>query len=132
MAKKIFKYRGKKLEELQALDIKEFAKLLPSRKRRSLERGFTETQKTLLEKIKQFKEGRRKKPIKTHCRTMIVLPDMVGMTFHIYQGKTFVPVMIQPEMIGHRLGEFTLTRNRVQHSAPGIGATRSSAAVSVK
>lgn len=132
MAKKIFKYRGKTLEELQALSIADFAKLLPSRERRSLERGFTESQKRFLEKIKKFKEGKRKKPVKTHCREMIILPEMVGMTIHIHQGKSFTQVLIQEEMLGHRLGEFTLTRNRVQHSAPGIGATRSSASVSVK
>ncbi|MBU2589728.1 MAG: 30S ribosomal protein S19 [Nanoarchaeota archaeon] len=132
MAKKIFTYKGKKLEELQALSVADFAKLLPSRERRTLKRGFTEAQKSFLEKVKKFKEGKRKKPVKTHCREMVVLPNMVGMTIHIHQGKTFVMVLILEDMIGHRLGEFTLTRNRVQHSAPGIGATRSSASVSVK
>jgi len=132
MAKKIFTYRGMKLEELQKLSLADFAKLLPSRQRRSLQRGFRESEKKLLEQIKRHKEGKRKKPVKTHCREMVVLPDMVGMTIHVHQGKSYTPVIITAEMIGHRLGEFTLTRNKVQHSAPGIGATRSSASVSVK
>ena len=132
MAKKIFTYRGKTLEELKALSIADFAKLLPSRERRTLERGFTESQKRFLEKVKKIQEGKRKKPVKTHCRDMVILPNMVGLTIHIHQGKTFIMVLILEDMVGHRLGEFTLTRNRVQHSAPGIGATRSSASVSVK
>lgn len=132
MVKKIFTYRGKTLAELKKLSLSDFAKLLPARQRRSLERGFREAQKILLEKVKKFKEGKRKKPVKTHCRDMIVLPEMVGLTIHIHFGKGFTPVLITEDMVGHYLGEFTLNRTRVQHSAPGIGATRSSAAVSVK
>jgi len=132
MAKKIFTYRGKTLEELQQMSQKDFIELLPARRRRTIKRGFTDAQKRLLAKIKKLKDGKTKKPVKTHCRDMIVLPDMVGMTIHIHKGKSFDQVLIQEDMIGHCLGEFTLTRNRVQHSAPGIGATRSSVAVSVK
>ncbi|MFP4112683.1 MAG: 30S ribosomal protein S19 [Candidatus Woesearchaeota archaeon] len=126
MAKKIFIYRGKSLEELQAMGINEFAELLPSRQRRLIKRGFTDAQKIFLKKIENKKE------IKTHCRNMIVLPNMVGKTIKIYNGKQFVAVIIQPEMIGHLLGEFALTRNRVTHNSPGVGATRSSSAVSVR
>ena len=132
MAKKEFTYRGKTLEDLQKLSIEELAKLLTSRQRRTLKRGFTDAEKALLEKIKKFKEGKKKKPVKTHCRDMIVLPMMVGMTIHIHSGKLFNPVLIEPEMIGHALGEFTMNRKKVSHSAPGIGATRSSAGASVK
>jgi small subunit ribosomal protein S19 len=132
MAKKEFTFRGKTLEELQKLSIEELAKLLTSRQRRTLARGFTDAEKSLLEKIKKFKDGKKKKPVKTHCRDMIVLPMMVGMTIHIHSGKLFNPVLIEPEMIGHALGEFTMNRHKVTHSAPGIGATRSSAGASVK
>ncbi|RLF88358.1 30S ribosomal protein S19, partial [Thermococci archaeon] len=61
-----------------------------------------------------------------------ILPEMVGMTIYVHNGKEFVPVEIKPEMIGHYLGEFAPTRKRVQHGAPGIGATRSSMFVAVK
>ena len=57
---------------------------------------------------------------------------MIGLTIQVYNGKTYVPVRIITEMLGHRLGEFSVTRGKVQHGAPGIGATRSSAAMSVK
>lgn len=63
---------------------------------------------------------------------MIVLPEMVGKLIQVHNGKIFAPVAITDEMIGHYLGEFALTRQKVKHSAPGIGATKSSAAASVK
>ena len=131
MAKEIF-YRGKTLEELHKIPIEEFISLATSRARRSLKRGFTPQQKKLIEKIKKAKVGIYKKQIKTHCRDMIIIPDMLGLTISVYQGKEFTPVIINEEMLGHYLGEFTQTRTKVKHSAPGIGATKSSASVSVK
>ena len=127
MAKKEFTYRGKTLEELRNLSLNEIAELLPARQRRSLKRGLTEQQKILLKKIKKNENN-----IETHSRNMIVLPEMVGKTIKIHSGKAFIPIIIIEDMVGHYLGEFVLTRNRVEHSAPGIGATRSSAALSVK
>ena len=127
MAKKEFTYRGKKLEELKEMAIKEFMVLLPARQRRSLRRGLTEQQKLLLKKIEK-----NEKNIETHCRDMIVLPVMTGMLIKIHNGKEFVPITIQEEMIGHFLGELSLTRKKVGHNAPGVGATRSSSNVSVK
>ena len=127
MVKKEFTYRGKKLEELKKLSLNELAELLPARQRRSLKRGLTEQQKILLKKIKKNENN-----IETHCRDMIIFPEMVGKTIKIHNGKEFMQVIIMEDMIGHYLGEFSLTRHRVEHSAPGIGATRSSAALSVK
>ncbi len=131
MAKE-FTYRGKTLTELQGMSLNEFANLLPARQRRTINRGFTEVEKNLLKKIRKFKEGKLKKPIKTHCRDMIILPEMIGLIILVHKGNEFLPVTLSDEMLGHCLGEFALTRKRVQHSAPGIGATKSSAAVSVK
>ena len=131
MAKE-FKFKGKTLEELKKLSLHELMPLLPSRQRRSLKRGFNETQKKLIKKIEQFQLGNIKKTIKTHCRDLVVLPQMVGVLILVHRGKEFVPVKITEEMVGHYLGEFTYNRAKVKHSAPGIGATRSSAAVSVK
>jgi small subunit ribosomal protein S19 len=127
MAKKEFAYRGKSLEELKTLSLEEFMEMVPSRARRSLKRGFTEDQKKLLEKIRANKKG-----IKTHSRDMIVIPEMVGITIKVYNGKLYDEVLVAPEMVGHLLGEFSLTRRRVAHNAPGVGATRSSASVSVR
>ncbi len=127
MAKKEFTYRGKTLEELKKMSLNDFMLLLPARERRSLKRGFSEQQKTLLKHIRAKKSN-----VETHCRDMIILPEMIGMTVKAHNGKEFIPVTIQNEMIGHYLGEFVITRQKVEHSAPGIGATRSSAALSVK
>ena len=127
MAKKEFRYRGRTLEELQSLGINELAELLPSRQRRSIKKDFTEAQKILLKKVRT-----NKKNIKTHCRDMIVLPEMIGKTFKVYNAKKFEPIIVQEEMIGHFFGEYVLTRNRVAHNAPGVGATRSSSGLSVR
>jgi small subunit ribosomal protein S19 len=129
MTIKEFTYRGKSLEEIKKMDVREFAKLLPSRKRRSVLRQS--------ERIEAFIKNCRKKieknkKIKTHLRNIIITPQLIGMSIQIHSGKEFTPIMITQEMLGHYLGEFVLTRSKVEHSAPGIGATRSSAALSVK
>ena len=126
MAKKEFTLNGKSLAELKKLSHKEFAQCITARKRRTINRGFTEAQKRLLAKLE------KKSNIETHCRDMVILPSMVGRTIKVHNGKAFVPLLIQEEMLGHCLGEFIMTRNRVAHNAPGIGATKSSASVSVK
>ena len=127
MAKKEFVYGGKTLEDLKKLSLNELAVLLPSRQRRSFKRGLTEQEKILLKRVKKNEPN-----IETQCRDAIILPEMVGKTIKVHNGKEFIPVIIIEDMIGHYLGEFSLTRKKVMHSAPGIGATRSSAALSVK
>jgi len=132
---KEFKYRGYTIEQLQSMSMDEFISLLPSRQRRSLLRGLSPEQKTLLTKIRQAKEAMRQGKgtiIKTHCRDIIVLPEMVGLTIHVHNGKEFVPVEIKPEMIGHYIGEFAITNKPVKHGTPGIGASRSSMYVPLK
>ncbi len=131
MAKE-FTFRGKKIGELKQMSLEEFVRLIPSKKRRSLSRGLTSANKRLLDKIRKTNSGNYKKPIRTPCRDMVVIPEMIDMTIHIHNGKSFINVKILPEMLGHTLGEFVTTRQKIKHSAPGIGATRSSAAVSVK
>ena len=125
---KEFTYRGKTLQELQQLDLREFAKLIKSRPRRSILRQTEAVEKFL----KRCQKNHNKKEIKTHLRDLVVVPQFVGLTIHIHNGKKFVPIKIIEEMIGHRLGEFAQTRGRVEHGTPGIGATRSSAFLSVK
>jgi small subunit ribosomal protein S19 len=117
-----FIYKGKTLEELKQMGIENFAQIVPSRERRSLLRGLTERQRKLLDNLKKYPE----KFHKTHERDMVILPEMVGKKIGVHNGKEFVPVIITEHMIGHRLGEFALTRKRVKHSAPGVGATRAS------
>jgi len=126
MAKKEFTYRGKTLEELKSISINDFAELVPARQRRSLKREATDLQKVFIKKIIKGNN------IKTECRDIIIIPKMVGKNIRIHNGKEFVPVIIQHEMIGNRIGEFVPTRKRVSHHAPGVGATRSSASLSVR
>ena len=127
MAKKEFTFKGKTTEELQKMSLNELTQLLTARQRRTIKRGFTDQQRILLKKLRD-----NEKNVETHCRDMIILPEMIGKTIKVHQGKEFVPVMIGQDMVGHCLGEFVLTRKKVMHSAPGIGATRSSASLSVK
>lgn len=127
MARKEFTFKGKTVDELKKMSLNEFAQLVTSRQRRTIKRGFTKQQKILLRKLRA-----NEKNIKTQCRDMIILPEMIGSTIKVYQGREFVPVAIEADKVGHCLGEFVLTRKRVAHSAPGIGATRSSASLSVK
>jgi len=125
-------YKGKLVEELKKLSTQDFMQLLSARQRRSLKREFTDQKKKLLKSLKIARETNQKKPVKTHCRDMIILPEMVGQQLLIYNGKEFLPLVISYEMIGRYLGEYSFTRKRVQHSAPGIGATKSSGSLSVK
>jgi len=132
---KKFRYRGKTLEELLNMPMDEFIELLPARQRRSLKRGLTKAQVKLLAKIRKVRQKKlsgKKAIIKTHVRDMIILPEMVGLTIAVYNGREFIPVRIVPEMIGHYLGEFSPTTKRVQHGEPGLKATRSSMYVSLK
>ena len=118
---KILTWKGKTIEDLQKLTLEEFSNLVPSRQRRSLTRGLTDKQKRFLERLRAAK-----KPLKTHCREMIIIPEMIGKKILIYGGKEWVSVDMKMEMLGHRLGEFAPTNKKVMHSAPGIGATKSS------
>jgi small subunit ribosomal protein S19 len=130
-----FAYRGYNLNQLQSMSMDEFINLLPSRQRRSLHRGLTPEQRILLEKIRKAKESLRQgdnKPIRTHVRDIIILPEMVGTTILVHNGKEFVKLEIRPEMIGHYLGEFAITNKPVKHGTPGIGASRSSMYVPLK
>ncbi|MEM0443186.1 MAG: 30S ribosomal protein S19 [Candidatus Caldarchaeum sp.] len=133
-----FTYRGYTVEQLTSMSMDAVIKLLPSRARRSLyKRGLTPAQSKLLVKVRKARKllesGQRlEKPIKTHCRDMVVIPEMVGLTIHVHNGKEFQPVEIVPEMIGHRLGEYVVTNKKVVHGRAGVGATRSSMYVPLK
>jgi len=128
MAKE-FTYRGKTIEELKQMDTREFAKLVKSRTRRTILR-----QTPVIDRFvsKCIENKASNKPIKTHISELVIVPKMVGYNVQVYSGKQFLPVEILPEMISHRLGEFSLTRQKVKHGAAGIGATKSSLAKASK
>ena len=127
---KEFSYRGHSLDSLLGMSMDEFINLLPSRQRRSLQRGLTPEQRILLEKLREAKGNGVN--IKTHVRDLIILPELVGLKIMIHNGKEFVSVEIKPDMIGHYLGEFAITNKPVRHGTPGIGASRSSMYVPLK
>ena len=128
---KEFKYRGYSMEDLQKMSMEEFLKLLPSRQRRSLSRGLSDTKKKLLDEINEAKTN-PSKPIRTHSRDLVLLPNMLGLTIHVYTGREFKAVEIKPSMIGHYLGEYAITNKKVSHGTPGIGASKSSLYVKLK
>ncbi|CAF1009271.1 unnamed protein product, partial [Didymodactylos carnosus] len=81
---------------------------------------------------KEAPELEKPAAIKTHLRNMIIVPEMVGCVVGVHQGKTFNQIEIKPEMIGHYLGEFSITYKPVKHGRPGIGATHSSRFIPLK
>ena len=121
MAVKIFKFKGKTLEELKAMSIQDFAQLVKARKRRSLLRGINNKTPKILTKVE---DGRSK--LRTHRRDVIVTPAFIGKSIEVYNGQKFVQVNITEEMLGHYLGEFSQTRRVAQHKGVGVGATKSS------
>jgi small subunit ribosomal protein S19 len=131
-----FKFKGYSLEQLQSLSIENLLPLLNSRQRRSLDKRvssyMTDEKRKLREKLKLARDGKLKGKLSTHARDMIILPDMVGLTIYVHNGKDFVQVNMKPEMIGHYLGEYAITNKRVQHGTPGVGASRSSLYVPLK
>jgi len=115
------------------MDLDEVSELLPARARRTIDRGLDTEQRKLLEQARAAgEEETANDPIRTHLRNMPIVPSFVGLTFAVYTGQSFERVEVEPEMIGHYLGEFQLTRTSVEHGQAGIGATRSSKFVPLK
>ena len=81
---------------------------------RSIKKG-PYVEKSLLEKVEKMNASGRKQPIKTWSRRSMILPDFVGQTFAIHNGRQHVPIFITENMVGHRLGEFAPTRTFKQH-----------------
>lgn len=129
ITKKQFTYKGKTIEELKALDVREFAKFLPSRPRRTVLRQFHEIEKFINRSKAKIS---RKKAVKTHDRYLVVVPQMVEMKILVYNGHTFVPIEVVGSMLGHKLGEFAPTRARIKHGKAGVGATKGSKSQSKK
>lgn len=128
-SKKQLTFRGKTIDELKTLETREFAKHLKSRTRRAVLRQFQEIE-NFVNRAKRKLE--KNKPVRTHKRTIIIVPQMVGMKIQVYNGKEFIPVEITIQMLGHRLGEFSMTRAKIKHSSSGVGATKGSKAKAKK
>ncbi len=132
---KEFRYRGYSADELQVMSMDEFIRILPSRQRRSLQRGLSQEQRVLLERVREAKEANKqgqKMVVKTHARDMVILPEMIDVTLLVHNGKEFTSIEVTPGMVGHFIGEFAITNKPVKHGTPGIGASRSSMYVPLK
>ena len=131
-----FNYKGKSLEELLEMPVSEFAKLVPSRYRRHLTRGLNKYEDELIKRIDAAQNSDDPNslttPIKTHERSMIILPCFIGCTIAVHCGNGFFPFEIKPEMIGFRLRDFVPTRHVCTHGKPGIGATSGSKFTALK
>jgi small subunit ribosomal protein S19 len=113
-------YRGKSLGELLEMDHQDLLKILPSRARRSLSRGYNSEQQKLHDRLIELDS------VRTRVRDLVILPQYVGKTISVYDGHQYTTFTIKEEMIGHYIGEFVQTRKDVKHSGPGVGATRGS------
>ena len=137
-AERNYTFRGKTLDDLKALELSDFVKLLPSGRRRYIRRSFGIAHVKLIKKLEKARlavkgqDGVKPPVVKTHLRAMIILPEFVGNIIGIYNGKEFIEVQIKPEMVGHVLADFSMPKKIVKHSKAGVGATRSSSATSLK
>ncbi|KAF5299283.1 hypothetical protein FQA39_LY02456 [Lamprigera yunnana] len=131
-----FTYRGVDLDQLLDMPNEQLMELMHARARRRFSRGLKRKPMALVKKLRKAKKEAppNEKPeiVKTHLRNMIIVPEMVGSIVGVYNGKAFNQVEIKPEMIGHYLGEFSLTYKPVKHGRPGIGATHSSRFIPLK
>merc|ERR1711872_523008 len=107
-----FTYRGVDLDQLLDMNNEGLMELFTCRIRRKFSRGLKRKPMALIKKLRKKKEAPvNEKPdvVKTHLRNMIVVPEMTGSIVGVYNGKTFNQVEIKPEMIGHYLGEFSIS-----------------------
>lgn len=133
---KQFSYKGKTLEELIKMPVSEFAGLIPSSCRRHLLRGLNKYEDDLIRRVDEAQNSSDAHalsvPIKTHERSMVIIPCMIGCTIAVHCGNGFFPLEIKPEMIGSRLRDYIPTRVVCTHGKPGIGATSGSKFVPLK
>jgi small subunit ribosomal protein S19 len=130
-------YRGVEPKELESYSIEKFLPPLTSRARRAVMRALSNKDKLmsvkkLIKKAAKAKKTDPSKPIRTHIREAVILPEWLGLTFAVYNGKEYKNVHITIDKIGYRLGDFSHTIGRVIHSGPGVGATRGSKFIPLK
>ncbi|QLG73215.1 hypothetical protein HG535_0E02990 [Zygotorulaspora mrakii] len=123
-----YSYRGVDLEQLLELSNEEFVKLAPARIRRRFARGLGSKSEGFTKKLRAAKlaceENEKPAAVRTHMRNMVIFPEMIGSVVGIYNGKSFNQVEIRPEMVGHYLGEFSITYTPVRHGRAGATTSR--------
>jgi len=131
-----FTYRGVDLDQLLDMNNEQLMELFVCRIRRKFSRGLKRKPLALIKKLRKKKKEApaNEKPdvVKTHLRNMVIVPEMTGSIVGVYNGKVFTQVEVKPEMIGHYLGEFSISYKPVKHGRPGIGATHSSRFIPLK
>ena len=130
---RVDKFRGKTEEEFAGVGIEDFLPMLCSRERRTFKRINQNPEfKKLVEKARKVKKEGQKKPLRTHVREAVIIPEWLGMKFAVYNGKQYREITVDVRMLGKRLGDFAHSTGRVLHSGPGVGATRGSKFVPLK
>jgi small subunit ribosomal protein S15e len=131
-----FSFRGVDLDALLDLTSEQLMDLVHARARRRFSRGLKRPGMRLIKKLRKAKKdcGQYDKPdvVKTHLRNMIIVPEMIGSVVGVHNGKVFTSVEVKADMVGHYLGEFSITYKPVRHGRPGIGATSSSKFIPLK
>lgn len=122
---------GKQPEEFRSMTLEQYLKLVRSGERRTIRRMGMQY-KALAAAVEEERKGGGTGPIRTRVREAVILPSWLGMRIGVHNGKEYKELLIKTEMLGHRLGEYSFTTKHVQHSAPGIRATRGSKFLSVK
>lgn len=125
---KTFSFKGIDLKDLVEMKNEEFAQLCGARVRRRFSRGLGSKPMGLIKKLRAAKlaaeENEKPAIVKTHLRNMIVVPEMIGSVVGVYNGKVFNTVEIKPEMVGHYLGEFSISYTPVRHGRAGNASAR--------
>jgi len=133
-----FTFRGIDLDAMLDLTHDQLMDVLHARARRCVNRGLLLRRpvKQLKKKLLKAKKdcGPYDKPdvVKTHLRNMLIIPEMIGSVIGVHNGKVFTSVEVKADMVGHYLGEFSISYKPVRHGRPGIGATSSSKFIPLK
>ncbi|CAE7192859.1 RPS15 [Symbiodinium sp. CCMP2456] len=121
---KKYSYRGIDLDKLLDMSNQDLMELFCARQRRKFSRGIKRKPITVLKKLRKAKRetayGEKPEAVKTHLRNMVIVPEMIGSVVGVYNGKQYINVEIKPEMIGHYLGEFSITYKPIKHGRAGM------------
>ena len=123
-----YSYRGVDLDKLLDLSNQDLMELFRARQRRKFSRGIKRKPITVLKKLRKAKRetayGEKPEAVKTHLRNMVIVPEMIGSVVAVYNGKQYISVEVKPEMIGHYLGEFSITYKPIKHGRAGMNAVK--------
>merc|ERR1712021_210655 len=121
---KKYTWGGIDLDKLLDYSNQDLMELFRSRQRRKFSRGIKRAPITVLKKLRKAKRetsyGEKPEAVKTHLRNMVIVPEMIGSVVGVYNGKQYINVEIKPEMIGHYLGEFSITYKPIRHGRSGL------------